>query len=76
MRRAAQSGRRLVYAYEMHIDARKISVSLASVEIGPHPAGVKLKVSEQALFLDGYKDNGSRERGANYLIDKLAALEG
>ena len=29
--------RRLVYAYEMHLDARKISVSLACVEIEPHP---------------------------------------
>ena len=57
----------------MHIDARKISVSLAGVEIEPHPADVKLKVSEQALFLDGYEDNGSCERGANLLMDKLAA---
>jgi uncharacterized protein YndB with AHSA1/START domain len=65
--------RRLVYAYEMHLDARKISVSLACVEIEPHPAGVKLKVSEQAVFLDGYEDNGSREHGTNFLMDKLAA---
>jgi len=69
--------RRLVYAYEMHIDARKISVSLACVEIEPHPAGVKLKVAEQAVFLDGYDDNGSREHGTNFLMDKLvASLEG
>ena len=39
--------RRLVYAYEMHLDARKISVSLACVEIEPHPAGVKLKVASR-----------------------------
>ena len=69
--------RRLVYAYEMHLDARKISVSLACVEIEPHPAGVKLKVAEQAVFLDGYDDNGSREHGTNFLMDKLvASLEG
>ena len=69
--------RRLVYAYEMHLDARKISVSLACVEIEPHPTGVKLKVSEQAVFLDGYEDNGSREHGTNFLMDKLvASLEG
>jgi len=65
--------RRLVYAYEMHLDARKISVSLACVEIEPHPIGVKLKVSEQAVFLDGYEDNGSREHGTNWLMDKLVA---
>jgi uncharacterized protein YndB with AHSA1/START domain len=69
--------RRLVYAYEMHIDARKISVSLACVEIEPHPAGVTLKVAEQAVFLDGYDDNGSREHGTNFLMDRLiASLEG
>ena len=65
--------RRLVYAYEMHLDGRKISVSLACVEIEPHPVGVKLKVSEQAVFLDGYEDNGSREHGTNWLMDKLVA---
>ncbi len=65
--------RRLVYAYEMHLDARKISVSLACIEIEPHPVGVKLKVAEQAVFLDGYEDGGSRERGTNALMDKLVA---
>ncbi len=68
--------RRLVYAYEMHLDARKISVSLACVEIEPHPDGVKLKVGEQAVFLDGYEDNGSREHGTNWLMDKLVATIG
>ena len=69
--------RRLVYAYEMHLDALKISVSLACVEIEPHPAGVKLKVAEQAVFLNGYDDNGSREHGVNFLMDRLvASLEG
>lgn len=69
--------RRLVYAYEMHLDGRKISVSLACVEIEPHAVGVKLKVSEQAVFLDGYDDNGARERGTNMLMDKLVAtIEG
>jgi len=65
--------RRLVYAYEMHLDAVKISVSLACIEIEPHAAGVRLKVSEQGLFLDGYEDNGSREHGTNFLMDKLVA---
>jgi uncharacterized protein YndB with AHSA1/START domain len=68
--------RRLVYAYEMHLDARKISVSLACVEIEPHPVGVKLKVAEQAVFLDGYEDGGSREHGTNFLMDKLIASLG
>ncbi len=69
--------RRLVYAYEMHLDARKISVSLACVEIEPHPAGVRLKIAEQAVFLDGYEDGGAREHGTSALMDRLvASLEG
>jgi uncharacterized protein YndB with AHSA1/START domain len=68
--------RRLVYAYEMHLDALKISASLACVEIEPHPTGVKLKVAEQAVFLNGYEDDGNRERGTNVLMDKLVASLG
>jgi uncharacterized protein YndB with AHSA1/START domain len=67
------ANRRLVYAYEMHLDGLKISVSLASIEIEPDPAGVRLKVSEQGVFFNGHADSGSRERGTNYLMDKLVA---
>jgi uncharacterized protein YndB with AHSA1/START domain len=65
--------RRLVYAYEMHLGPRKISVSLATIEIEPDPAGVRLKVSEQGVFFNGYEDGGSREQGTNFLMDKLVA---
>jgi uncharacterized protein YndB with AHSA1/START domain len=68
--------RRLVYAYEMHLDALKISVSLACVEIEPHPVGVRLKVAEQGVYLDGYEDGGAREHGTNALMDKLVASLG
>jgi uncharacterized protein YndB with AHSA1/START domain len=65
--------RRLVYAYEMHLDSLKISVSLATIEIEPDPAGVRLKVGEQGVFFNGHEDKGSRERGTNFLMDKLVA---
>jgi uncharacterized protein YndB with AHSA1/START domain len=65
---------RIVYTYEMHLDERKISVSLATLEIEPAGAGrTKLKVCEQGAFLDGYDDAGSRERGTGDLLDKLGA---
>ena len=64
---------RLVYAYEMHLDARKISVSLATVLLHPEGAGTRLVVTEQGAFLDGYDDAGSRERGTGFLLDRLAA---
>ena len=62
---------RIVYAYEMHIDGTKISVSLATVEFKPAGAGTRLTVTEQGAFLDGYDDAGSRERGTRELLNKL-----
>jgi uncharacterized protein YndB with AHSA1/START domain len=70
-------GERIVYAYDMRLDGRKISVSLASFEFKPSGAGARLVMTEQGAFLDGYDDNGSRERGSRGIIDKLSAyLEG
>jgi uncharacterized protein YndB with AHSA1/START domain len=65
--------RRLVYCYEMHLDARKISVSLATIELTPAGAGTRLKVTEQGAFLDGYDDAGAREHGTGLLLDRLGA---
>jgi uncharacterized protein YndB with AHSA1/START domain len=62
---------RIVYAYEMHLDERKISVSLATFEFKPAGAGTRLVMTEQGAFLDGYDDAGSRERGSNFLLDAL-----
>jgi len=62
---------RLVYAYEMHQDDRKISVSLATMEITPTATGSRLVVTEQGAFLDGYDDAGSREHGTGFLLDRL-----
>jgi uncharacterized protein YndB with AHSA1/START domain len=70
-------GERIVYAYEMRLDERKISVSLATFEFNRSGAGAKLIMTEQGAFLDGYDDNGSRERGSRAIMDKLSAyLEG
>jgi len=65
---------RIVYSYEMHLDEKKISVSLATMQIKPAgPGRATLKVTEQGAFLDGYDDGGSRERGTGFLLDKLGA---
>jgi uncharacterized protein YndB with AHSA1/START domain len=65
---------RIVYTYEMHLDERKISISLATLQIKPvgHER-TKLLVDEQGAFLDGYDDAGARERGTADLLDKLGA---
>jgi uncharacterized protein YndB with AHSA1/START domain len=64
---------RLVYVYEMHLDDRKISVSLATMDLKPASAGTRLVVTEQGAFLDGYDDAGSREKGTGMLLDRLGA---
>ncbi len=64
---------RLVYAYEMHLGERKISVSLATMQLKAEGAKTTLSVTEQGAFLDGYDDAGSREHGTSLLLDRLAA---
>jgi uncharacterized protein YndB with AHSA1/START domain len=62
---------RLVYAYAMHLDERKISVSLTTFELSSADVGTRLVMTEQGAFLDGYDDAGSRERGSNSLLEAL-----
>jgi uncharacterized protein YndB with AHSA1/START domain len=65
---------RIIYTYEMHLDDRKISVSLATIELETLDANnTRLKVTEQGVFLDGYEDAGSREIGTGFLLDRLGA---
>jgi uncharacterized protein YndB with AHSA1/START domain len=64
---------RLVYAYEMHLGEKKISVSLATMQLKADGAKTTLRVTEQGAFLDGYDDAGSREHGTGLLLDRLGA---
>lgn len=65
--------RRIVYTYDMHIDGKRISVSLATVVFEAAGAGTRMSFTEQAVFLDGYDDARSRERGTKGLLDQLEA---
>jgi uncharacterized protein YndB with AHSA1/START domain len=68
---------RIIYSYEMHLGDRKISVSLATIELQALDSHrTKLKVTEQGVFLDGYEDAGSREIGTGFLLDRLGASLG
>jgi uncharacterized protein YndB with AHSA1/START domain len=62
---------RLVYGYEMHLDERKISVSLATLEIRADGGGTLVVLTENGAFLDGFEDAGSRERGSVLLLEAL-----
>ena len=68
---------RIVYSYAMQLGEVRISVSLATVEFQPDGGGTRMKFTEQVVFLDGYDDSGSRERGTLELLEKLGlALAG
>ena len=62
---------RLVYSYQMFLDDKKISVSLATIELKDGGGRTTLKVTEQGAFLDGYEDAGSRQHGTGHLLDAL-----
>jgi uncharacterized protein YndB with AHSA1/START domain len=50
---------RIIYSYDMNLDEKRISVSLATIEFEPAGSGTKLTITEQGAFLDGYDDAGS-----------------
>ena len=63
--------RRLVFSYCMYIDGKRISASLATIELLPDGAGTKLFYTEQAAFLDGADTLKSRKDGCEQLFDTL-----
>jgi uncharacterized protein YndB with AHSA1/START domain len=63
---------RIVYAYEMHLNDVRISVSLATIEFESLGGATKLTLTEQGVFVDGYEDKGSRAQGTAELLDALA----
>jgi uncharacterized protein YndB with AHSA1/START domain len=66
-------GERIVTTYDMHLDDKRISVSLMTVELKPEGDGTRLVFTEQGAFLDGYDDPAERERGTRELLDALGA---
>lgn len=62
---------RIVYTYDMHMDDKRISVSLATIELSPVPRGTRLVLTEHGAFLDGYDDPAAREHGTKELLGSL-----
>jgi uncharacterized protein YndB with AHSA1/START domain len=62
---------RIIFAYDMFQDDKRISVSLATVELKPDGKGTRLTFTEQGAFLDGYDDPKIRQSGWGTLLDAL-----
>jgi uncharacterized protein YndB with AHSA1/START domain len=62
---------RIVYAYDMHLEEARISVSLSTVQLSPEGEGTRLTYTEQGAFLDGLETPEQREQGSGALFDAL-----
>ncbi|WP_119271024.1 SRPBCC family protein [Taklimakanibacter deserti] len=65
--------RRLVLSYCMFIDGKRISASLATIELSPEASGTRLIYTEQAAFLDGADTLKTRKEGCEQLFDTLGS---
>jgi len=63
---------RIVYAYEMYLDDRRISVSLATLEFTVQGNKTQLVLTETGVFLDGFDKPELREQGTRELLEALA----
>lgn len=65
-------GRRFVFTFVMHVGERKLSASIASVEVLADGAGTRLIFNEQGVYLgeDGWAE---REEGTTQGMNQLAA---
>lgn len=64
---------RIVFYYDMHVDDRRISASLATIEFDDAGGQTRLKYTEHAVYLDGWLTPDDREAGNAILLDKLGA---
>jgi len=65
---------RIIHSYDMHMDATRISVSLATTEFKPEGTGTRLIFTEQGAFLDVYDDPTGREFGSRMILDRLGTV--
>lgn len=63
--------RRIVFAYDIQVDASRLSVSLVTVEFFAHKRGTRMVYSEQLAYLNGHDDRAQRIRGTEESLDRL-----
>ena len=68
------ANQRIVWTYQMLADGRRMSVSVATVEITGVPGGAQLVMTEQGAFLDGLDTNDQRRQGTEQFLDNLAGF--
>ena len=64
---------RIIYTYYMTMGGKRISVSVAAVELFADGDGTRMTVTEHGCFLDGLDNMDQRKRGTDMLLDALGA---
>jgi uncharacterized protein YndB with AHSA1/START domain len=65
------AAQRIVFAYDIQLDARRLSVSLVTVEFFASRRGTRMVYTEQLTYLDGHEDRAQRLRGTEEGLDRL-----
>jgi uncharacterized protein YndB with AHSA1/START domain len=68
------AARRIVFAYDIRLDARPLSVSLVTVEFVASQRGTRMTYTEQLAYLDGHEDRAQRLRGTEEALDRLGLV--
>jgi uncharacterized protein YndB with AHSA1/START domain len=63
--------RRIVFAYTMTVGEKRISASLATVQLLPSRRGTHLIYTEQGAFFDDADAPRSRQEGCRVLLERL-----
>jgi hypothetical protein len=63
---------RIVFAYDISVKGRRLSVSLVTVEFIPTSTGTQMSYVEQLTYLDGHEDSAARLLGTQGGFDRLA----
>lgn len=66
-----EDGRRIVFAYDIRVDGRRLSASLVTVEFFASRRGTRMVYTEQLAYLDGHEDRALRLRGTEESLDRL-----
>jgi len=65
--------RRIVFGYDIQLDARRLSVSLVTVGFFGSKRGTRMTYTEQLAYLDGHEDRTQRLQGTEESLDRLAS---
>jgi len=66
--------RRIIYSYTLTLGDRPISVSLTTIEVFPHEAGSRLRLTEHGPYFDDKDTPALRRSGTGTLLDALGRL--